>query len=281
MRNFFLPPFCEVVKQQWSTDLRKEHGSWEEKWKFDRRPTYMNYEFNCRTVDNVELVVDVSFYWAIIDVKMMIEKTADAPGDTCTHARSKIIQEVSRIKLMDFLEQFNDIIRRACMDDSFYEERGVRLLSVEVLKFECASAETNKILQDIIKETADRLKKKEWQKGENEVALSRLEGEIEEEKMKKELIELKKSHLKTEARIEGEAESTKLSSFLRGLTGKEQNAMDTEKAMKMYVMLRKLDSIQALASSRSQLYVTPNDVNLTVGQLFPTHPGAPSPQIME
>merc|ERR1711959_199387 len=25
MRNFFLPPFCEVLEQQWSTDLRKEH----------------------------------------------------------------------------------------------------------------------------------------------------------------------------------------------------------------------------------------------------------------
>merc|ERR1712054_180227 len=65
MRNFFLPPFCEILKQQWSTDLRKEHMECEEVWRFDMRPSYMNYEFNCRTIDNVELVVDVSLYCQI------------------------------------------------------------------------------------------------------------------------------------------------------------------------------------------------------------------------
>merc|ERR1719181_2194941 len=110
-RNFFLPPFCEVVTQEWSTDLKKEHDTFERVWRFDMRPSYMNYEFNCRTIDNVELVVDVSFYWQILDVKAMIERTADAPGDICTHARSKIIQAVSNITLMSFLEKFNEIIR--------------------------------------------------------------------------------------------------------------------------------------------------------------------------
>eukprot|EP01059_Diplonema_ambulator_P013495 TRINITY_DN24001_c0_g1_i1.p1 TRINITY_DN24001_c0_g1~~TRINITY_DN24001_c0_g1_i1.p1 ORF type:complete len:516 (+),score=207.24 TRINITY_DN24001_c0_g1_i1:61-1608(+) len=270
LRDFFLPPFCEIVKQEWSTDLRKEHTSSEVMWKFDRRPSYMNYEFNCRTVDNVELEVDVSFFWAIIDVPLLVEKTADAPGDTCTHARSKIIQEVSRIKLLDFLERFNEIIRGACVGDTFYQERGVDLLSVEVLRFKCASKETDLILQDIIKETADRLKKKERQKGENEVALSRLSGEIEEEKMKKELIELKKSHLKTEARIEGEAEGNKLVAFMERTTGKEAISIDTDKAIKMYLMLRKLDSVEALSRGNNQLMITPNDVNLSVGQIFPT-----------
>jgi len=269
MRNFFLPPFCEVVTQEWSTDLRKEHGSVELVSKFDRRPSYMNYEFNCRTVDNVELVVDVSFFWAIIDVELLVQKTADAPGDTCTHARSRIIQEVSKIKLMDFLENFNDVIRKSCIGDAFYAERGVNLMSVEVLKFECASKQTDKILQDIIKETADRLKKMEYQKGENEVALSRLGGEIEEEKMKKELIELKKSHLKTEARIEGEAEAFKLASFVEGVTGVDTASLSPEKALEMFMMLRKLDSVHALSNGASQVYLTPQDVNLSVGQMFP------------
>merc|ERR1711988_1035002 len=239
-RNFFLPPFCEVVTQEWSTDLKKEHTQVERVWRFDMRPSYMNYEFNCRTIDNVELVVDVSFFWQIIDVQSMIEKTADAPGDVCTHARSMIIQAVSNITLMEFLAKFNEIIREgagvaplnpvvaapAMPDqqnssddimydaekwpanpamavsptkrvDPFYEERGVQLLSVEVLQFRCSNPSTDKTLQEIIKETADRLKKKECQKGDNEVALSKLEGEIEQEKLNKQLIEIKKSHLKT------------------------------------------------------------------------------------
>eukprot|EP00754_Rhynchopus_humris_P035127 Rhum_TRINITY_DN16699_c0_g1::Rhum_TRINITY_DN16699_c0_g1_i1::g.164086::m.164086 len=68
MRDFFLPPFCELVTQEWSIDLRKEHRNVKKVWKFDRRAEYMNYEFNCRTADNVELVIGTSFFWSIIDV---------------------------------------------------------------------------------------------------------------------------------------------------------------------------------------------------------------------
>eukprot|EP00755_Sulcionema_specki_P031098 Sspe_Gene.18882::Locus_6825_Transcript_2_2_Confidence_0.600_Length_2428::g.18882::m.18882 len=149
----------------WSTDLRKEHAECEEVWKFDQRPSYMNYEFECRTLDNVELIVDVTFFWRIIDVRAMIEGTADAPGDACTHARSMILQQISKVKLMDFLETFNELIRDSCLGDPFYQDRGIELLSVEVLKFECASQETNGILQEIIRETCDRLKNKERQRG--------------------------------------------------------------------------------------------------------------------
>merc|ERR1712159_105643 len=315
-RNFFLPPFCEVVTQEWSTDLKKEHGTWEKVWRFDMRPSYMNYEFNCRTIDNVELVVDVSFYWQIIDVQSMIERTADAPGDICTHARSMIIQAVSNITLMDFLAQFNDIIRAGAgvsnqflavpqesepvpegdvemlqnlpsprenqppelppkiKHDPFYEDRGVQLLSVEVLQFKCSNPSADKTLQEIIKETAARLKKKECQKGENEVALSKLEGEIEQEKLNKQLIEIKKSHLKTESRIEGEAEYHKIAAFLGGVTGEgpDDVVVPMEQAVGLYQMLRKLDSVKSLANSKSQLYITPDDVNLTVGNMYPCGP---------
>merc|ERR1711959_324188 len=282
MRNFFLPPFCEVVTQEWSTDLKKEHGTWEKVWRFDMRPSYMNYEFNCRTIDNVELVVDVSFYWQIIDVQSMIERTADAPGDICTHARSMIIQAVSNITLMEFLEKFNEVIRNGAgvgnaegvLHDDFYENRGVELLSVEVLQFKCSNPDTDKTLQAIIKETAERLKKKENQKGENEVAISKLEGEIEQEKLNKELIEIKKSHLKTESRIEGEAEYHKVVAFLGGVTGDgaDEVKVPLEDAVGLYQMLRKLDSVKALSASQSTLYVTPDDVNLTVGTLYPAGP---------
>merc|ERR1711998_433072 len=302
MRNFFLPPFCEVLQQYWSTDLRKEHEQCELVWRFDMRPRYMNYEFNCRTIDNVELVVDVSFYWQIIDVQSMIERTADAPGDICTHARSMIIQAVPNITLMEFLAKFNEVIRAgaglapklgnrtvkleedllspASSDgkaevtskvDPFYEERGVQLLSVEVLQFKCSNPDTDRTLQAIIKETADRLKKKECQKGENEVALLKLEGEIEQEKLNKQLIEIKKSHLKTESRIEGEAEYHKVAAFLGGVTGEgpDDVKVPMEQAVGLYQMLRKLDSVKALSNSKSSLYVTPDDVNLTIGSMYP------------
>ena len=267
--DFFLPPYHEIVKHSWSTDLKKEHLTSELVWKFDSRPSYMNYEFCCRTLDNVALVIDVTFFWRIIDVRSMVDSTADAPGDTCTHARSMIMQEISKIKLMDFLECFNDVIRRSCLKDDFYNKRGVELLSVEVLKFECQSEETNRILQEIIKETCDRLKFKERQRGENEVSMARLEGEIEEEKRKEELVEVKKSHLKTEARIEGEAEGTRIAAFIGKLA--EQDGMGFDKAMKIFEMLKdnefKVQSVAALSQGNAQLYVTPDNVNLNLGTL--------------
>merc|ERR1712178_337215 len=156
--------------------------------------------------------------------------------------------------------------------DRFYEERGVQLLSVEVLQFKCSNPSTDKTLQEIIKETWDRLKKKECQKGENEVALSKLEGEIEQEKLNKELIEIKKSHLKTESRIEGEAEYHKVAAFLGGVTGAgaDDITVPIDAAVQLYQMLRKLDSVKCLSNSKSTLYITPDDVNLTVGSLYPT-----------
>eukprot|EP00656_Telonema_subtile_P009331 TRINITY_DN14386_c0_g1_i2.p1 TRINITY_DN14386_c0_g1~~TRINITY_DN14386_c0_g1_i2.p1 ORF type:complete len:579 (+),score=192.66 TRINITY_DN14386_c0_g1_i2:231-1967(+) len=359
-RNFFLPPYCEKVVQEWSTDLHKEHTETEQIWRFDVRPTYMQYEFACRTIDNVELIVDVSFYWEITNIEMLIMKTADAPGDICTHARSRIIQSVSNKTLMHFLKDFNEIVREGAgvgsMDpktrhakmeacqmelgarerelelvtskldaelrklgmeeddlnekdltdqalirlkqelataeknvaleqsrlaeydspvemnaDPFYGERGVNLISVEVLRFKCSNPETDLTLQEIIKETADRLKKKEYQYGENEVALSKIEGDIKQELANEELIRIKKSHLITESKIEGEAEAAKVKAFCDGLPGDHKS-----KAVELYTMLRKEDVIKSMSESNATMYLTPDDVNLTIGSLYPAHAGSSS-----
>jgi len=206
---------------------------------------------------------------------------------------------------------------------------------VEVLQFKCSNPDTDQTLQAIIKETADRLKKKEYQRGENEMAISKLKGEIEQEKLNKDLIEIKKSHLKTEAKIEGEG----VAAFIAGISGQEnidalnrrkprmekeitdieaqlatataendekviieltskledmkidhnllesemkemherfqREHVETQKALEIYTMLRKLDSVRLMSQGNAGLYVTPQDVNLTVGQLFPATKGLP------
>eukprot|EP00756_Hemistasia_phaeocysticola_P028549 Hpha_TRINITY_DN16179_c3_g7::TRINITY_DN16179_c3_g7_i1::g.7962::m.7962 len=278
--NFFLPAYHKLYTQRWATDLRKEGTSYEDVWLFDSRPSYMNYEFMCRTLDNVELVIDVYLFWQIIDVRAMVTGTADPAGDTCTHARSCIMQHVSRIKLMDFLERFNDIVRDACLGDKFYAERGVNLRSAEVLKFECTSKETNHILTEIIQETCDRLKRTERQRGENEVALARLDGEINEEKKRQELVEVRKSHLRVEARIEGEAEGTRIAAFISKLAKYDGEGevvqLGLTRAMSIFQLLRehqaqarvnseKRAAIEALGRGTAQLYVMPDDVNLHFG----------------
>jgi len=43
----------------------------------------MSFEFNCRTSDNVELVLEGSFFWEIVDLKEMLSFTNDTTGDVC------------------------------------------------------------------------------------------------------------------------------------------------------------------------------------------------------
>ena len=55
-RSFFLPPHSEMVDLMWSRGRRRERRDLRVS-KLDLRPTYMSFEFTCRTNDNVELVL--------------------------------------------------------------------------------------------------------------------------------------------------------------------------------------------------------------------------------
>eukprot|EP01006_Ploeotia_vitrea_P030926 TRINITY_DN63237_c0_g1_i1.p1 TRINITY_DN63237_c0_g1~~TRINITY_DN63237_c0_g1_i1.p1 ORF type:complete len:692 (-),score=98.90 TRINITY_DN63237_c0_g1_i1:860-2935(-) len=275
-RAFFVPPFHEIVTLNWTKTDELIHSNragmtTQQVWKFDSRPTYMNYEFECRTADNVELVMDVTFFWKIINVEAMIRNTADAPGDVCTHARSMIIQAVSAVKLMYFLQEFNKIVRECILsyDDKFYTERGVEILSAEVMKFSCSDPQTQKTLSEINQETTNRLKSLEKQRSDNEVALAKVHGEIEEEKCKAELIDLRKSHVKREAYIEGEAEGGKIKAFMDLIA--EQ--CSPQQKLELYALLRKQEAITALSTGNATLYYTPNDVNLSIEHMVGEHIG--------
>jgi len=68
----------------------------------------MSFEFNCRTSDNVELVLEGTFFWEVVDIPKMLRFTSDAPGDVCAHARSSFIALVSKVTLREFMEHFNE-----------------------------------------------------------------------------------------------------------------------------------------------------------------------------
>ena len=67
-RSFFLPPHSQLVELLWSRGRRREYRDLRIT-KLDLRPMYMSFEFNCRTNDNVELVLEGSFFWQVVDVK--------------------------------------------------------------------------------------------------------------------------------------------------------------------------------------------------------------------
>merc|ERR1711918_190344 len=96
-----------------------------------------------------------------------------------------------------FMASFNTIVSRAAATDSaFYEERGVKLHSLEVTSYECADTKTAGVLQEIIQETTNRINRMQKQKSDNEVEQEALAAKINLEKL--------------HAAVEGEAEGTRL-----------------------------------------------------------------------
>merc|ERR1711988_1059452 len=210
--SFFLPPYCKIVELVWSSGVKKDKRG-RKMTIFDSRPCYMNYEFVVRTSDNVELNLSMSFFWSLENIAYMIRNTDDAPGDICHHARSQIIHQT-------ILES----------NDPFYEARGSKIHSVEVRSFECLDKKIDSVLQEIIKESTDRINRLQLVESENEVALEKMKGRIEEEKIKGQLIDVKNEHQRKEALIDGEAEAERVSAFIKGLNG----VCSAEQAIKIF-----------------------------------------------
>eukprot|EP01130_Rhizamoeba_saxonica_P006880 TRINITY_DN275_c0_g1_i2.p1 TRINITY_DN275_c0_g1~~TRINITY_DN275_c0_g1_i2.p1 ORF type:complete len:413 (+),score=132.05 TRINITY_DN275_c0_g1_i2:984-2222(+) len=258
-RSFFVPPYCEVVELDWTSG----DGKTRKISRIDSRPHFMEYSFVCRTSDNVELTIEVTFFWQILEVDAMIKMTDDAPGDICAHARSVVIQAVSKLPMEDFMTNFNSILANALLEqeDPFYEHRGVVIHTVEVKSYHCKDKNTENVLQEIIKERTDRMNRLQKQESDNEVKLYKMKGDIEEEKLNGELLKIRHSHHRTEAAMEGEAEADQISMFLNGMP---EDIPDSRK-FGFWNTLRKIDAIRSIGNSGSHLYYTPNDIDLSIG----------------
>jgi len=238
--------------------------------KIDLRPQYAFFEYKVRTSDNVELVLEGTIFWAVEDVPTMIERTSDPKGDVWYHARSALIQAVSSVTLEQFMASFNTIVARAAATDAtFYAQRGVRLHSLEVTRYECADGKTATVLQEIIQETTNRINRMMKQKSDNEVEHEELTAKIALERQRTALIEAKTANEKLQASVEGEAAGTRLAqntlAFLNALNVSVP-AEDERLALLRFFSEQATLTKQTehLASGTASLFLTPQDMNLKV-----------------
>ncbi|HEY1016866.1 MAG TPA: SPFH domain-containing protein [Herpetosiphonaceae bacterium] len=268
-RSFFLPPYAKLVQFRWSAGIRKDQRSLVITH-IDIRPKFMWYAFEARTKDNVELVIDITFFWQLVDVEAMVVTTDDVPGDVCAHARSAIIQAVSQVTMEQFLGMFNQIVHAAVIeaDATFYVERGVKLHSVEVRSITCKDANTQRILQEIIQETTNRLNRLQKQESENEIKVKQVQGEIETERQRELLLSIRRSLAQAQAQSDGEAEAERVRAFLAGL-GDQLPLADK---LLLFNLLRKQDTIDKLSRSKATIYFTPADIDLSI-ETRPALPG--------
>ena len=260
-RAFFIPPHHQIHSLTWSRGRRRERRDLHIE-RLDLRPQFMSFEFNTRTSDNVELVLEGTFFWQIENVERMVQMTGDTTGDISQHARSKFIQRISQVTLKEFMDNFNALAAKAQeADDEFYTKRGVRIHSLEVTAYRCQDESTARILEQIIQETTNRMNRMSQQESENEIRMYALKGEIEQETRRADLLKVLQNHKLMEAQNEGEAEAERVKAFLTATEGAVSN-LDTR--VGLWNVLRKQDALKAVSSGPARLYFTPNDVNLSI-----------------
>jgi len=166
------------------------------------------------------------------------------------------------------MASFNTIVSRAAATDSaFYEERGVKLHSLEVTSYECADAKTAGVLQAIIQETTNRINRMQKQKSDNEVEKEELAAKITLEKQRTALIDAKTANDKLQASVEGEAEGTRLAqsslAFLSQLNASVAEPSERLHLLRFFSEQQTLTKqTEHLASGKATLFLTPQDVNL-------------------
>mmetsp|Transcript_77726 Transcript_77726/g.137725 ORF Transcript_77726/g.137725 Transcript_77726/m.137725 type:complete len:687 (-) Transcript_77726:141-2201(-) len=260
-RAFFLPPYNEIVTHLWSRGRRRQTRDLQITH-LDTRPQFMNFEFNSRTSDNVELILEGTFFWQLVDVHKMMCYSGDCTGDICNYARSGFIQKISKVTLKQFMDDFRKIAAEVIAEDkSFYETRGLRVHSLEVTGYKCADQSTAAILQQMIQETTNRMNRTSQQESENDLKMNKIQGEIEQERIKGELLNIRQAHLQEEAAAAGKSDALRASQFLKALEGVVE---DPEERIAMWKILRKGENLETLANGKAHLYFTPSDVNLSI-----------------
>jgi hypothetical protein len=260
-RSFFLPPYSEIVSLVWSRGRRREKRDLQIN-RFDTRAQYMQFEFNCRTKDNVELVLEGTFFWEVVDLPLMVQTTGDTSGDICAHARSQFIKHVAKVTLKEFMDDLATIALKVYQEDNhFYASRGVKVHSLEVTRYQCADESTSEVLQQIIQETTNRMNRLSQQESENEVKLFKMQGQIEQERLNGDLLAIQHEHAEAEARIRGRGEAGQVSAFMEGV-GKEIPKL--EDRLLAWNTLRKADALSVVSQGGASLYYTPSDVNLSI-----------------
>lgn len=264
-RSFFLEPYNKLVTLTWSRGRRRERRDLL-LTKIDLRPMYMSFEFNCRTSDNVELILEGSFFWEIADLPAMIKFTNDTTGDICNHARSRFIELVSQRTLMEFMQSFNIIAEEVHKKDksNFYDQRGVKIHSLEVTGYRCADPSTAKTLSEIIQETTNRVNRLQQQESENEVQLKEIRGDIDEEKARSELLTIQSQNNTARAEMEGITEAQRVRAFLDTLTVSLDGDLDLASIVNMWKTLRKEDALRAISEGNARIYFTPKDANVSI-----------------
>jgi regulator of protease activity HflC (stomatin/prohibitin superfamily) len=260
-RSFFVPPHAEIVQLNWSGGKRREKRDLKIN-RFDVRPQFMWNEIDCRTKDNVELILETTLFWEVVDLKEMVRTTGNLTGDIYNQIRSQFIKHVAQKNLKEFMSDLHLISKAVFNEDpEFYKSRGVTVASLDVTKYTCAEKRTSEVLQQIIEETTDRLNRLSQAESQNEIDIFKMQGQIQRAEQEATLLKIAHENAKNEAEAQGKAEAERVAAFMKGL---QMDVPKLEDRMTVWQTLRKTDALSVVSQGGASLYYTPNDVNLSI-----------------
>mmetsp|Transcript_29444 Transcript_29444/g.83910 ORF Transcript_29444/g.83910 Transcript_29444/m.83910 type:complete len:522 (+) Transcript_29444:114-1679(+) len=275
--SFFLEPFEEIVEMQWSSFSEPPEGglqvvSTTPVTRIDMRARKVFFQYDVRTNDNVALRIEGSIFWQVQDVAKLLNITADPAGDVWYKARSTLISAISKVDLETFMGNFNTLIQTAFQaqaNDGFYEERGLVVHSMEVTKYSPTDEATATTLQEIIKETTDRINRLQAQRSENDVKAAKLLADIGLERNRTQLILTQAGNSRLVASNEGEAEGVQLakaaSTFFSEL---DSSLPDLDERVTLYKLHKQLENqntrTKHISSGKATLFMTADELNFNL-----------------
>eukprot|EP00931_Biecheleriopsis_adriatica_P013131 TRINITY_DN11446_c0_g1_i1.p1 TRINITY_DN11446_c0_g1~~TRINITY_DN11446_c0_g1_i1.p1 ORF type:complete len:663 (-),score=174.31 TRINITY_DN11446_c0_g1_i1:93-2003(-) len=275
---FFLQPYTQLLDMKWSVHSSAETadgtGGKAIVQKVDLRAKKMFFKFEVPTSDNVKLLLEGTVFWQVLDVMKMVNTTGDPEGDVWQHTRSALIQAVSKATLNFFMANLNNITLQAYeaqTSDGFYDKRGVAIQAMELTGFECVDPKTAAILQQIIQETTNRINRLQVQQGENDVKAAELAANIQLEQQRTLLINAKAVNERLRAEMNGSTEGLKMfkaaETYVAGLNDSVSSVDSRVDLYKLQetIKSRNIDT-ENLANGNAKLFLTPEDMNLKLGQ---------------
>mmetsp|Transcript_23664 Transcript_23664/g.54073 ORF Transcript_23664/g.54073 Transcript_23664/m.54073 type:complete len:514 (+) Transcript_23664:52-1593(+) len=274
--SFFLQPYDRLVEMQWSVfsspnDVDPVQTiSMETVSRIDMRVRKVEYQYEVRTNDNVNLRLQGTIFWKIVDVAKTIGVTNDPSGDVWFKARSALISAISKVNLDTFMSSFSTLVQNAFLQqaaDGFYSDRGVQVQSMEVTKYDCVDKDTAATLQAIIQETTNRINRLQVQRSENDVKFAKLQADITLETQRTQLIQTQARNDRLVAEKAGEAKGAEIaksaSVFIDSLN---VSLPSVEQRVELYKLHKNLESQNQktanLANGKTTLFLSPQDMNL-------------------
>jgi hypothetical protein len=256
--GFFIPPFCSIYSQLWSTNRDRKVKNNLKVERFDLRFHDMDFEFTVRSGDNVEILLVVNIYWSIIDVEKMVRSTSDPPQDICNHVRSEIISFASKLSTKELMEQpASEIIKQIHDDDhDFYKARGVSVSRINILEKRCADPAVDKTYKSIIDQKIARVSNLEQQHGENDREIARINGLTKIEVQTNDLLRQELVNLSLKTKTTGETEGGKIKSFFDGL-----GDMPLDQKMQIFLQIERTKRIELVVKNVPTLYLNPEEVD--------------------